>query len=288
MSEEPQAQLSFAEAWPTRPGRAPRLAPPALDAEQLSFDWALPVALGPEDFFVSESNADAQALVAGGLRWPENRMVLVGPPGSGKTHLARIWQAATGAERLEAAELDPEGPPPPAGAALVVEDMERLPREAEARMLHLHNHLLATGGRLLMTADRPPALWGVRLADLRSRVEAAAVARIEAPDDALIQALLAKMFADRQIHPAPEVLAFAARRIERSHRAVARAVDAVDRLALRLGRPVSLPLVRSVLEVMGGGVPDREFWPSPDGEVGEDGGAGRHGGVTNRPEDGEP
>lgn len=245
--------MSFtdAAAWPERPSRAPRTAPPALDAQQLSFDWALPVRLGPEDFFVSPSNADAHAMVAGGLRWPEGRLVLVGPPGSGKTHLARIWAAAAGARRLEARALPEELPPE--GAAAVVEGLERLPREAEARMLHLHNHLLATGGRLLLTADRPPALWGVRLADLRSRVEAAAVVRLEAPDDALLEALLAKQFADRQMFPAPEVLGFVARRIERSHASAARAVAAIDRLALDAGREITLPLARRALDERLGG-----------------------------------
>ena len=87
-------QMDFFGAgdWPEKPRRAPRTTAPALDAEQLSFDWALPVSLGPEDYFVSESNADAHAMIAGGLRWPDGKLALVGPEGSGKTHLARIWQ----------------------------------------------------------------------------------------------------------------------------------------------------------------------------------------------------
>lgn len=246
-------QLSFGEAgqWPERARRRPRTAPPALDAEQLSFDWALPVALGPEDFFVSEANADAHALVAGGLRWPEGRLVLVGPKGSGKSHLAGVWAEGAGAARLEARDLaraGAEGPLPPEGASLLVEDMERLPRDAEVAMLHLHNHVLATGGRLLLTADRPPAFWSVRLPDLRSRVEAALVARLDPPDDALLEALLAKQFADRQLYPAPEVLAHVARRIERSHAAAAAAVALIDRAGLRAGREITLALARRALD----------------------------------------
>ncbi len=241
-------QLSFfaAEGWPEKPRRTPRTTAPALDAEQLSFDWALPVSLGPEDFFVSESNTDAHAMIAGGLRWPDGKLALVGPEGSGKTHLVRIWQSLTGAERRDARELSPDLPAP--GAAVAVEDLEVLPRDAETALFHLHNHLLATGGRLLLTSDRPPARWGVRLPDLASRMQATMVVRLEPPDDVLVEALLAKQFADRQLFPAPGVLAFVARRIERSHAAAAAAVAALDRASLSEGRRVSLALARRVLD----------------------------------------
>ncbi len=241
-------QMDFFGAgdWPEKPRRIPRTTAPALDAEQLSFDWALPVSLGPEDYFVSESNADAHAMIAGGLRWPDGKLALVGPEGSGKTHLARIWQGLAGAERRVARELSPDLPPP--GTAVVVEDLEALPRESETALFHLHNHILSTGGRLLMTADRPPARWGVRLPDLASRMQATTVVRLPPPDDALLEALLAKQFADRQLFPAPGVLAFVARRIERSHAAAAVAVASLDRASLSEGRRVSLPLARRVLD----------------------------------------
>lgn len=223
---------------------------PALDAEQLSFDWALPVALGPQDFFVSASNADAHALLAGGLRWPGGKLALVGPEGSGKTHLARIWAARTGALRFDASDLPPDlaARVPPEGGAVVVEDLERLPEASEAALFHLHNLLGATDGRLLLTARRPPSRWLVRLPDLLSRMQATAVARIDPPDDALIEALLVKQFADRQMHPAPDALVAVARRVERSHAGIARAVAALDRAALSEGRPVTAALARRVLE----------------------------------------
>jgi chromosomal replication initiation ATPase DnaA len=245
MSDE-QLSLLGAEGWPERPRRVARTTAPALDAEQLSFDWALPVALGPEDFFVSDSNADAHAMIAGGLRWPEGKLVLVGPEGSGKTHLARIWQGIAGAERKDARDLGPDMPHP--GVAVVVESLEMLPREAETALFHLHNQLMATGGRLLLTSDRPPARWGIRLPDLASRMQATTVVRLNPPDDALLEALLAKQFADRQLFPAPGVLAFVARRIERSHAAAAAAVATLDRASLSEGRRVSLPLARRVLD----------------------------------------
>lgn len=252
MTEE-QFDFFGAGDWPEKPRRMPRTTAPALDAEQLFFDWTLPVSLGPEDFFVSDSNAGAHAMVAGGLRWPEGKLALIGPPGSGKTHLVRIWQGIAGAERRDARELSEALPPP--GAAVAVEDVETLPRDAEAALFHLHNHLLATGGKLLLTSDRPPARWGIRLPDLASRMQATTVVRLEAPDDALVEALLAKQFADRQLFPAPGVLAWVARRIERSHAAAAVAVASLDRASLAEGRRVSLALARRVLDSGGGETP---------------------------------
>lgn len=258
MSDE-QFDFFGAGDWPEKPRRAPRTTAPALDAEQLFFDWALPVALGPEDFFVSDANADAHAMIAGGLRWPDRKLALIGPEGSGKTHLVRIWQGLTGAERRDARELGDALPPP--GACVAVEDAEALPRESETTLFHLHNHVLATGGRLLLTSDRPPARWGVRLPDLASRMQATTVVRLDAPDDALLEALLAKQFADRQLFPAPGVLAWIARRIERSHAAAAVAVASLDRASLAEGRRVSLALARRVLD---SGGPEA---PSSDAEV---------------------
>lgn len=242
--------------WPATPRRAARVTAPALDAEQLFFDWALPVSLGPEDFFVSDSNADAHAMVAGGLRWPDGKLALVGPQGSGKTHLVRIWQGLSGAERRDARDLTEALPPP--GASVAVEDCEALPREAEGALFHLHNHVLATGGRIMLTADRPPARWGVRLPDLASRMEATTMVRLEAPDDALLEALIAKQFADRGLFPGPGVIAYLARRIDRSHAAASVTVASLDRASLAEGRRVSLALARRLLDSGGPNGPSSE------------------------------
>jgi chromosomal replication initiation ATPase DnaA len=244
------SQLSLlGEDWPEQPRRlARRATPPAADAEQLSFDWTLPVALGPEDFFVSESNAAAHAMVAGGLRWPEGRLALVGPEGSGKTHLLRIWQGLTAGLRIDARDLMGTLALPPPAAAIALDGLETLPAAAEEPLFHLHNHLAQTGGRLLLASDRPPARWPIRLPDLRSRLQAIHVVRIEPPDDVLLHALLAKQFADRGLFPGPGVLAYLARRIERSHAAAAQAVAALDRASLSEGRRVSMLLARRIVD----------------------------------------
>ncbi|WPY96006.1 DnaA/Hda family protein [Limimaricola variabilis] len=216
-------------------------------AWQLSLDLPHAVSLGPEDYILSEANRAAHDMVTA-MVWPEGKLALIGPRGSGKSHLARLWQAETDAMILPARDLGPSLPLPGPGAAIVVEDVQRLAPAAEATLFHLHNRLAASGGRLLLTADRPPARLDIRLPDLASRLQATAVARIADPDDRLLGAVLAKHFADRQLVPMAGVIPYLATRIERSFAAAATVVARLDRMALAEGRPVSRALARRALD----------------------------------------
>jgi len=208
-------------------------------------------ALGREDFLVAPCNALAVEWID---RWPDWRLsvlVLAGPAGSGKTHLAQVWRARSGALALSprggAAELaEALGE---AGAALV-DDADALAGDAEAEraLFHLYNLLRERGGQLLLTGRRPPSRWGVALPDLRSRLESAAVAELGAPDDSLMRALLEKLFADRQLRPGEGVLDYLLARMERSHEAARLLVARLDERALAERRELRLPLVRAVLE----------------------------------------
>lgn len=213
---------------------------------QLSFDLPPQVRLGPGDFFVSDANRAAVELVTGPRPWPGGKLALTGPHGAGKSHLARIWAEAAGAPVVAATALERDFRPQ---GGLVVEDLQALPRAAEETLFHLHDRLLGSGGRLLLTADRPPSAWPVRLPDLASRMQATLVARIDDPDDRLLAALLAKLFADRQVVPQPAVIPFLVPRIERSHAAAAAIVAALDAAALERRAGVSLGLVRAVLDI---------------------------------------
>ena len=215
---------------------------------QLSLD--LPpggAAMGEGDFFVSAANAQAHAMLTQAAPWPQGKLALVGPAGSGKTHLARIWAARSGAVILPAVAVAALTRPGP-GAAIAIEDAQTLPRAAEEALFHLHNHLAATGGRLLLTADRPPVRWDIALPDLASRMQATTVVRLGDPDDALLFAVLAKLFADRQLAPEPGVVPWLVARIERSHAAATAAVEALDRAALDSGRAITRALARQVLD----------------------------------------
>lgn len=214
---------------------------------QLTFDLPLDTAFGAADFFVSASNRQAHDLVAGNLPWPQGKLVLVGPAGSGKTHLVQIWAARTGASIVPAAELA-DLPRPVPGAMIAVEDLETLPAAAEEPLFHLHNLLAAGDGRLLLTANRPPARWAIALPDLASRMQAAAVVQIDDPDDALLFAVLTKLFADRQLAPEPGLIPWLVTRIERSFAAAQATVAALDAAGLSERREITRALARRLLD----------------------------------------
>lgn len=216
--------------------------------EQLTFDLPTVAALGREDFFVSPANATAVAMLEGWQSWPAGKMVLVGPPASGKTHLAHVWAQMTGAaiigaDALATADIAAlaEGP------ALVVEDLGR-PGLDEDALFHLHNLCAAEGSALLMTAAAPPALWPLRLADLASRMQAATVTTLEPPDDALLQAVLLKLFSDRQITVPPNLLPYLTGRMDRSFAAARALVAKIDAAALSQKRAVTRKLAAEVLD----------------------------------------
>lgn len=219
---------------------------------QLVLDLAARPALGRSDFFVSPANALALAQVDAWPAWPGRRLALAGPEGSGKTHLAHVWAARSGARLIGAEELpELDLAAVPEDAAFVVEDADGLFGPAAEEMLfHLCNRLAARGS-LLVTGREPPARWPLRLPDLASRLAIAPVARLELPDDDLLAAVLAKLFADRQLVVAPEVVRYLAVRIDRALAAAERVVAAIDRTGLAERRPVSLRLAGEVLAAGG-------------------------------------
>lgn len=214
---------------------------------QLTLDLPHRAALGAEDFLVSDCNLAAVRLIDAWPEWQDQVELLIGPPQSGKTHLARVWQALSGARSLEPMCLDigfidqmGEGTP------LVVEDADRSAYDEKA-LFHLLN--LAREKRLfvLLTARSAPSRWGFSLPDLLSRLNAVPAVEIGAPDEALLRTVMLKHFTDRQLDIDPKVLEFLALHIDRSLAAAAAAVEAVDRAALAKGRKISRQLVIEAL-----------------------------------------
>lgn len=222
-------------------------------ARQLTFDLPVRPALGRGDFFVSPANALALAALEAPGDWPAGKLMLIGPEGAGKSHLARVWANAEAAEVVAAADLATR-PAPPQSRAVVVEDADRIAgmRTAETALFHLHNLVLAEGGQLLLTARTAPGRWPMVLPDLASRLQATATARLGPPDDALLAAVLAKLFADRQIRVPPALIPWLVARMDRSFAAADALVASLDAAALAAGRPISLALARSVLDRPGG------------------------------------
>jgi chromosomal replication initiation ATPase DnaA len=213
---------------------------------QLALDLPHLPALGREDFLVAPCNEAAVAWIDRWPGWPGPALALAGPGGCGKTHLAHVWRVRSGAAMIAGRAVTGETDILLAGAShAVVDDAAVADPES---LLHLYNHLAAHGGSLLLTAREAPARWGLRLADLDSRLRAAPVAAIGAPDDALMEAVMVKLFADRQIAVGREVIAYMLARMERSFDAARRTVAALDRMALAERRTVTVPLARRVLE----------------------------------------
>ena len=218
-------------------------------ARQLAFDLPRDVRLGEDDFFVSQANEQAYAMVRTPTAWPDGKLALIGPAGSGKTHLSRVFAAQTGATVLAAAGFEPHAPLPT--GPTVIEDAEQLPQTCEEWLFHTHNHLRAQGMPLIVTAQTPPARWDIALPDLASRLSAATTVTIANPDDPLLTAVLLKHFADRQLAPAPDATAYLIKHLPRSFAAVRETVDTLDREALAQGKALTRPFVRSVLDTMG-------------------------------------
>ena len=216
---------------------------------QLAFDLPHREARGRGDFFVSKSNRAALAAIEGWRDWPGGKLLLTGPEGAGKSHLVQVWADRAGAEVLAADRLADTDPAALAGRRVAVEDADRLAgdRAGEEALFHLHNIVLAEGGQLLVTARDAPARWGLELPDLESRMTGAGLARIEPPDEALLAAVIVKLFADRQLEVSPRVVNYLTLRLERSFAAAQEIVARLDAAALAAGRKVSPELAAEVL-----------------------------------------
>lgn len=214
---------------------------------QLAFELPGTEARTRADFFVAPSNALALQAVEGWRDWPGAKLLLLGPEGAGKTHLAHVWAEAAGAVILHANALDSVDIAGLAGRPVAVEDAQ-LVGAAEAALFHLHNVVTTGGGALLLTADAPPRDWGLQLPDLLSRLQAASVARLEAPDEGLLSAVLIKLFADRQLAVAPNLIPYLVSRMPRSIGAARALVAALDAAALAEHRAVTRVLAGQVLD----------------------------------------
>jgi chromosomal replication initiation ATPase DnaA len=218
---------------------------------QLAFDLGHRTAQGLEDFLVAPSNREAVLWLDRWPDWPGPGLALAGPAGSGKSHLAEIWRARADAIKLAPEALTVERVPELADAGRVVVDPVDRPVDERA-LLHLHNVLAERKGHLLLVAREPPARWPVELADLKSRLGALPAVALGLPDEALLAAVMVKLFNDRQLRIEEELVRYLLLRLERSFAAVRRAVDVLDRAALEGQRPVDVALARTLIERLQG------------------------------------
>jgi chromosomal replication initiation ATPase DnaA len=214
---------------------------------QLPFDLPHNPRFSEEDFLEAPSNKNALAMVRLWPDWPQKALLLLGPRGSGKSHLGAIWARRAGARVFSAKNLQLDLLPDlVAGPALLLEDADAV-ESPEADMFHLLNMAAEKGVFVLITAQKNPDHWGVATPDLLSRLRRAPTVAIAAPDEAFLRAILVKLFYDRQIRVDETVVDFLALRLERSFEAAQKIVAALDREGLARGRPVTRPLAAAVL-----------------------------------------
>jgi len=214
---------------------------------QLAFALPHAESLTRDNFLGGPANAAALGLIESWPEWPARTMLLAGPEGSGKSHLAAIWAEQAGARSTTAHTLTAATVPAAlATGALVVEDLK--PNDFDERALfHLLNLAREEEAYVLITARTPPSAIEVELRDLRSRLRALPVVSLAEPDDLLFRALIVKFCADRQLAVDESVVGYLATRIERSYAAARQAVGQLDREALRLGRPVTRALAAELM-----------------------------------------
>jgi len=218
-----------------------------LQPRQLAFALPHAESLTRDNFLEGPANAAGLALVDSWPDWPNRIMLLVGPEGSGKSHLAAIWADEAGARSTAAHALTAAAVPGAlATGALVIDDLKSSDFDERA-LFHLMNLAREDQAFVLITSRLPPSAFAVELRDLRSRLRAVPTVLLLPPDDQLFRALIVKLCADRQLAVDENVVSYVTSRIERSYAAARQAVELLDGEALRLGRPVTRALAAELL-----------------------------------------
>ncbi len=214
-------------------------------SEQLLLPLPLRSARGRDDFFVAKCNALAVQQLDDWQNWPHGKLALIGPAGSGKTHLAHVWAAQSGAEIIEATAIDAQTD----ARAVVVEGADKIAGNAAAQeqLFHLHNALNASKRSLLITGQTPPSRWRLELPDLVSRLLAIQVTHLELPDDSLLSMIMVKLFADRQVNVGPDLISFLVKRMGRSYTEAITLVETLDQAAFSSKRPLTARFAAQIL-----------------------------------------
>ncbi len=213
---------------------------------QLALDLGHRPAFGREDFLVSEGNQAAVEWIDRWPDWPGHVLALFGPAGCGKSHLAQVFALRAQAIAIAAPDLSAEsvGTLLAKYRAFLVEEGNACDERA---LFHLFNGVRESKGSLLLTGREPPARWPTELPDLKSRLSSIPAVPISPPDDALMEAVLVKLFSDRQLVVGPDVIAYVLRRIDRSFAAARQLVATADKESLAGKRPITIPLMKTII-----------------------------------------
>lgn len=217
---------------------------------QLALDLPIEERYGAEDFLVGDSNALAYGLIEQWPEWHDPVLLMVGPPGSGKTHLAHIWARQAHALFIRPEDIAAARAQDILSAhAVLIEDMDQ-GRFDEASLFHILNRARETQSSVLITARTPPSDWKIRTPDLLSRLRLAPRIDLQEPDDGLLTALLVKFFVERQMVVDMQVVDFIKSRIDRSVSALREFVDSLNREGLARRRRITRALARDLWKAM--------------------------------------
>ncbi len=215
---------------------------------QMALDLPHRVARGRSDFMIADCNREAVAWLDRWPNWPGKTLILYGPAGCGKSHLCHVFMAAQGAVPVSADDLSSSDPLELAGLGpLILDDADSI--SDEAGLFHLFNAVREHGRGMLLTGKAPPNQWPIELADLASRLNGASAVAIGQASDELLGGVLIKLFRDRQLAVAPDVIGYLLKRMDRSFQAAGHLADRLDQAALRQHRRVTIALARDVLEL---------------------------------------
>ena len=225
-------------------------------SEQLIFNLNRKGNTGLENFYISKSNDLAVSTVKNWRNWPTRKLILMGPTGSGKSHLANFWVEQVGAQMisisdmctLDVVELSEN-------KALLIDNIDEVENSnledkilIEEKLFHLINSMAHTSCYLMITSSTIVSTWGFKLPDLMSRLKTMAVVELLPPDDELLVAVLLKQFDDKQIKVSPEFVLFVSKRINRSFSSIREFVTLIDELTLKQKRDVTIPIASRILD----------------------------------------
>jgi chromosomal replication initiation ATPase DnaA len=219
-------------------------------AKQIGFTLPVQSSDGIDEFYVSKCNKIAVDLLEDWKNWPNLKHTLSGPPASGKTHLGQIWAKQVNASYIDATTLKISKVDKIANTALVIDNISKINsrEDLEEALFHLHNFLQERKLPFLLIGTGFPQFWKISLSDLMSRIEGTRNAQIDELDDKLLPLIMAKLFADRQMYPSPDVFEYLNRRMVRSFSAVNSIVADIDRISIEEKRPITRSLVAKIFK----------------------------------------
>lgn len=226
--------------------------------EQLLLDWPVREIFSEEEFLPSHSNEAAVRWVDGWPNWQRGGeafhcLIINGPDGCGKTHLAHVWKKLADARIVKVEDLRGLSFIKNEQKAYIIEDIDDkiIDKNTAELILHLYNWLKEHGGYLLLTAKSEPNKWKINLADLSSRLLASETVKITPPDDALLQAVIIKQFSDRQIILSAKVVGYIIKHADRSFSFIRRLVEQIDNTSMSEKKKITIPMVKRVLKSLG-------------------------------------